>query len=319
MSANLSEKVLITGASGMVGSSLVNELGSRGYKNLFLTNSKDADLRNQEDVRKLVQRSEPTIAVLIAAKVGGVLANSSMPGSFAIDNLLIQSLILNELIKSGTKKIIFIGSSCVYPKDADLPLEPKSLLTGPLEESNKWYATAKLSMMMALDGVTKEFGCQTVTLMPTNLYGPRDNFDLNYGHLIPSLIQKCHAAKVANSLSYSVWGSGRAFREILYVDDLARAIAMVMENDSFSGTLNVGSGDERSILDIAESIRDAVGFKGKIEFDSSKPDGVLRKPLNSNPLRELGWIPQIDLDSGLKLTYEWYLDALKFGKVRDGL
>ncbi len=302
----------------MVGSSVVKELVTRGYKNLELTNSKDADLRNQEDVQKLVQRTNPTIAILIAAKVGGVLANSSMPGTFAIDNLLIQTLILNELIKSGTKKIIFIGSSCVYPKDAALPLEPMSLLTGPLEESNKWYATAKLSMMMALDGVTKEFGIQTVTLMPTNLYGPGDNFDLNFGHLIPSLIQKCHVAKVANSASYSVWGSGKAFREILYVDDLARAIAIVLENDVFTGTLNVGSGDERSILDIAERIRHAVGFKGKIEFDPSKPDGVRRKPLNSNPLRELGWIPYIDLDSGLKSTYEWYLDALKSGKVREG-
>lgn len=318
MNGNLSERVLITGASGMVGSSLVNELVSRGYQNLVLTNSKDADLRNQEDVRALVKRSNPTVAILIAAKVGGVLANSTMPGSFAIDNLLIQSLILNELIKNGTRKIIFIGSSCVYPKDAELPLEPKSLLSGPLEESNKWYATAKLSMMMALDGVNKEFGIQTVTLMPTNLYGPGDSFDLRFGHLIPSLIQKCHAAKVADSLSFSVWGSGKAFREILYVDDLARAIAIVLENDNFNGTLNVGSGDERSILNIAECIRDAVDFKGQIEFDSSKPDGVLRKPLNSNPLRELGWIPRIDLNYGLELTYEWYLDALKSGKVREG-
>jgi GDP-L-fucose synthase len=318
MSRHLFEKVLITGATGMVGSSVVNELISLGYKNLELTNSKDTDLRNQEDVRKLVQRSKPTIAILIAAKVGGVLANSTMPGSFAIDNLLIQSLILNELVKSGTRKIIFIGSSCVYPKDAELPLEPKSLLTGPLEESNQWYATAKLSMMMALDGVTKEFGIQTVTLMPTNLYGPGDSFDLNFGHLIPSLIQKCHMAKISDSSSYSVWGSGKALREILYVDDLARAIAILLENDDLVGTLNVGSSDERSILDIAECVRDAVGFKGQIEFDSSKPDGVLRKPLNSYPLRELGWIPHIDLDSGLKLTYEWYLDALKSGKVRDG-
>ena len=318
MGTHCSESILITGSTGMVGQSLVKELTKLGYENLKLTNSKDADLRNQQDVTELVRRTKPTIAVLIAAKVGGVLANSSMPGSFAIDNLLIQSLILNELVKTGIKKVIFIGSSCVYPKDANLPLEPKSLLTGPLEETNKWYATAKLSMMMALDGVSKEFGIQTVTLMPTNLYGPGDSFDLNFGHLIPSLIQKCHTAKVAGSSSYSVWGSGRAFREILYVDDLARAIAMLLENNDFTGTLNVGSGDERSILDIAECIRDAVGFNGQIEFDSSKPDGVLRKPLNSNPLRELGWIPQIDLNYGLKLTYEWYLDALKSGKVREG-
>jgi GDP-L-fucose synthase len=315
----LSESILITGSTGMVGASVSKELAKLGYKNLVLSNSKDADLRNQEEVKRLVTRSKPTIAILIAAKVGGVLANSSMPGTFAIDNLLIQSLILNELVKSGTKKIIFIGSSCVYPKDATLPLEPKSLLTGPLEETNKWYATAKLSMMMALDGATKEFGIQTVTLMPTNLYGPGDSFDLNFGHLIPSLIQKAHSAKVAGSRSYSVWGSGKAFREILYVDDLATAIAKVIENDELTGALNVGSGDERSILEIADAIREAIGFKGEIEFDSSKPDGVLRKPLNSNPLREIGWTPQIDLSSGLKLTYEWYLDALKSGKVRESI
>lgn len=302
---------------GMVGSSLVKELTKLGYENLQLTNSKDCDLRKQEDVKKLVSRTNPKIAILVAAKVGGVLANSTMPGSFAIENLLIQSLILNELVTNGVKKIIFLGSSCVYPTNASLPLDPRSLFTGPLEETNKWYATAKLSMMMALDGVNKEFGIQTVTLMPTNLYGPGDSFDLNFGHLIPSLIQKCHVAKVANSSSYSVWGSGKAFREILFVDDLARAIAIVVENDQLTGALNVGSGDERSILDIAEKIREAVGFKGHIELDSSKPDGVLRKPLNSDPLRELGWIPQIDLNSGLKLTYEWYLDALKSGKVRE--
>ncbi len=315
----LSERILITGSTGMVGASVSKELAELGYQNLILTNSKDADLRNQEEVKRLVARAKPTIAILIAAKVGGVLANSSKPATFAIDNLLIQSLILDELIKSGTKKIVFIGSSCVYPKNATLPLEPKSLLTGPLEETNKWYATAKLSMMMALDGATKEFGIQTVTLMPTNLYGPGDSFDVNFGHLIPSLIQKAHAAKVADSPSYSVWGSGKAFREILYVDDLATAIAKVIENDHLTGALNVGSGDERSILEIAEAIREAVGFKGHIKLDSSKPDGVLRKPLNSNPLRELGWIPQIDLNSGLKLTYEWYLDALKSGKVRESI
>jgi len=303
----------------MVGSSVSKELARLGYQNLILSNSKDTDLRNQEEVKRLVTRTKPTIAILIAAKVGGVLANSSMPGTFAIDNLLIQSLILNELIETGIKKIIFIGSSCVYPKDATLPLEPQSLLTGPLEESNKWYATAKLSMMMALDGVTKEFGIQTVTLMPTNLYGPGDSFDLNFGHLIPSLIQKAHAAKVADAPYYSVWGSGKAFREILYVDDLSTAIAKVIENDHLTGALNVGSGDERSILEIAEAIREAIGFKGYIELDSSKPDGVLRKPLNSEPLRELGWIPQIDLKTGLMLTYEWYLDALKSGKVRESI
>jgi len=317
MGNRFSESILITGSTGMVGSSLVRELTQAGYKNLKLTNSRDADLRIQSDVKLLIERTKPTTAILVAAKVGGVLANSSMPGTFAVENLLIQTLILNELIKSRVEKIIFVGSSCVYPKNAPLPLEPKSLLTGPLEESNKWYATAKLSMMMALDGANKEFGIKTVTLMPTNLYGPGDSFDVHLGHLIPSLIHKCHAAKVTRSASFSVWGTGRAYREVLYVDDLARAIATVLENDDFVGTLNVGSGDERSIIEIAESIRDAVGFIGEIEFDSSKPDGVLRKPLNSKPLRELGWESQIDLKAGLRFTYNWYLDALKFGKVRE--
>ena len=302
----------------MVGSSLVAELTKSGFTNLQLTNSADADLRNQVDVKHLVERTRPSTAILVAAKVGGVLANSTKPGSFAIDNLLIQSLILNELVKSDVRKIIFIGSSCVYPKDAPLPLEPRSLLTGPLEETNKWYATAKLSMMMALDGVSKEFGIKTVTLMPTNLFGPRDSFDLEFGHLIPSLIHKCHLAKANNAGTFSVWGSGKAMREVLYVDDLARAVITILNNNEIAGPINVGSGDERSILEIAREISITVGFLGQIELDSLKPDGVLRKPLNSNPLRDLGWIPKVDFKTGLELTYKWYLEALKAGKVRNG-
>jgi GDP-L-fucose synthase len=174
-------------------------------------------------------------------------------------------------------------------------------------------------MMMALDGVTREYGIQTVTIMPTNLYGPRDSFDLKYGHLIPSLIQKCHTAKVNRADSFSIWGSGRAFREVLFVDDLARAIVKIIENDEVVGPINVGSGDERNILDIAETIRSVVGFNGNIDFDSSKPDGVLRKPLNSEPMRALGWAPEISLESGLELTYAWYAEALKSGRVRGNL
>jgi GDP-L-fucose synthase len=312
----LSESILVTGSTGMVGSNLVSHLKQLGYTGIYPSNSTDTDLRDQNQVKALILKSKPKVAVLVAAKVGGVLANSTKPGSFAVENLLIQTLILNELIKFGTKKIIFIGSSCVYPKNAPIPLEPSSLLTGQLEDSNKWYATAKLSMMLALDGASQEFGIQTVTLMPTNLYGPRDNFDINFGHLIPSLIRKCHEAAFNNRNTFSVWGNGNSMREVLFVDDMSRAISTILSNDSVSGPINVGSGDERSIIEIAKEVSKVVGFKGEIELDKSKPDGVFRKPLNSDPLINLGWQPQVDFKTGLEITYKWYLNELKSGNVR---
>jgi GDP-L-fucose synthase len=300
-------RILLTGASGMVGSHINNELRTNGFMNIIATSSKDVDLRNQEQVHALVNRTLPEVAILCAARVGGVLANSSYPATFAIDNLLMQTIILDELVKVQTKKIIFVGSSCIYPKLAPLPLTPDSLMTGKLETTNSWYAMAKLSMISALEGVRLQYGIETLTVLPTNLYGAGDNFNLTNGHVIPSLLLRAHNAKKNKDLELEVWGTGNPLREVLYVGDFARAIVKILQLPDLDPIINVGSGEELTISALAKAIATTVGFEGQIIFNQNKPDGVYRKLLDSTYIRSLGWKPTTSLIKGLKSTYDWLL------------
>ena len=300
-------RILLTGASGMVGSHINNELRTNGFMNIIATSSKDVDLRNQEQVHALVNRTLPEVAILCAARVGGVLANSSYPATFAIDNLLMQTIILDELVKVQTKKILFVGSSCIYPKLAPLPLTPDSLMTGKLETTNSWYAMAKLSMISALEGVRLQHGIETLTVLPTNLYGTGDNFNLTNGHVIPSLLLRAHNAKENKDLELEVWGTGNPLREVLYVGDFAKAIVKILQLPNLNPIINIGSGEELTISALANAIATTVGFEGQIIFNQNKPDGVYRKLLDSTYIRNLGWKPTTSLIKGLKSTYDWLL------------
>jgi GDP-L-fucose synthase len=307
MTTPLETKILLTGASGMVGSFVKKELEIQGFNNIATATSREVDLRDQSQVRNWVQKVQPEIAILCAARVGGVFANSTFPATFSIENLLMQTLILDQLVKVGVEKIIFIGSSCIYPTEAKLPLTPDTLMTGTLEQTNTWYAMAKLSMISALDGVKRQHGIKTSTILPTNLYGPGDNFDLINGHVLPSLLLKTHQAKIGNLPSVQIWGSGNPMRETLFVGDLAEAIVRIAQVPDPAPVVNLGSGDERSIQELAEEVKLVVGYKGSLKFDQTKPDGVFRKPLNSEYIRSIGWEPKVTLSEGLKETYDWML------------
>ena len=300
--------ILLTGASGMVGSHVQSELSASGFKNITTALSNEVDLRNQEQVRSWVNRTRPDIAILCAARVGGVFANKHYPATFAIDNLLMQTIILDELVKVKIKKILFIGSSCIYPTSAALPLSPDSLMTGKLEPTNSWYAMAKLSMISALEGVRLQHSIESVTFLPTNLYGPGDNFNLINGHVIPSLLMRAHEAKIQKKPNLEIWGTGAPLREVLYVGDLAKAIVRVLEYPNPEQIINVGNGEELTISEIANAVVSTVGFEGRLTFNSTKPDGVFRKPLDSSYIRSLGWAPATNLHNGLKSTYDWMIE-----------
>lgn len=304
-------RILLTGASGMVGSAILKKLVSEGFTQIYTANSSKIDLRNQLQVHEWVKEIQPEIAILSAARVGGVLANSTYPATFAIDNLLMQTIILDELVKAKVKKIVFIGSSCIYPLNAELPLNPVSLMSGKLEPTNSWYATAKLAMISALDGVSKQYGIETTTLLPTNLFGPGDSFDLVNGHVIPSLLLRTHQAKIENQENVTIWGTGKPLREVLFVDDLASAVLKLLLTPRVASVVNVGSGHEQSIADIALEVANVIGFKGELRFDTTKPDGAFRKPLDSSYLLSLGWKPEVTFRNGLKTTYDWMLNNVE--------
>jgi GDP-L-fucose synthase len=289
----------------MVGSAVLEELkmNKSGY-GVVATQSSDLDLRNQNQTYDFVDKVKPEIAILCAARVGGVHSNSTYPAIFSLENQLMQTNALQALVNNKVKKIVFIGSSCIYPSKAPLPLSPDSLNSGEFEGTNKWYAMAKLSMIYSLDAVAKQYGTEVVTLLPTNLYGPKDNFHEFDGHVIPSLMIKAIRAK-ENGTALRVWGSGKPMREVLFVQDFARAVVSVMENSKIPQVINVGSGQEFTIKEIAEKISKVIGFTGELLFDESMPDGAFRKPLNSNEIREIGWNPLTSFEEGLVKTYEW--------------
>ena len=301
-------KIYIAGHRGLVGGALVRRLQREGFSNLVTRTSSELDLRDQRSVIDFFGLERPDYVVLAAAKVGGILANSTYPAQFLFDNLLIATNVINSAHRSGVKKLLNLGSSCIYPKMAPQPLKEEYLLTGPLEETNRAYAVAKIAAIELCDSYRTQYGCDFISAMPTNLFGPFDNFELNNSHVLPALLRKMHEAKLANAKTVSIWGSGTPRREFLYSDDLADACLFLLQNWSGSGPINVGSGEDISIRELALLIREIVGFEGELEFDSSKPDGTPRKLMDVSRLKDAGWSFQTPLRAGIERTYAWFLE-----------
>ena len=307
---NLNLKIYIAGHNGMVGSAIWRLLTKRGYSNLIGAPSATLDLRNQEKVRIFLSAEKPDIIIDAAAKVGGILANNDFPYQFLMDNMLIQNNLINTAFELGINKFIFLGSSCIYPKLAPQPLKEDYLLTGSLEATNEWYALAKITGVKSCQAIRNQYGKDYVSLMPTNLYGTHDNFDLNSSHVLPALIRKFHDGKLKNNAPVALWGSGTPLREFLFVDDLAAAVVFALENNLPDYLYNIGTGKEISIKELAQLIQKIVGHTGEIIWDKSKPDGTPRKLLDVSKMNALGWKPEVSLQDGIKLTYDWFLENL---------
>jgi GDP-L-fucose synthase len=291
-----------------VGSAIVRELGRQGYENLVLRTREEVDLLNFDQVNEFLAAEQPSYVIDAAAKVGGILANDTYPADFIRDNLRIQANLIEASYAQGVEKFVFLGSSCIYPRLAPQPIREEYLLSGPLEPTNEWYAVAKIAGIKMCQAYRKQHGFNAICLMPTNLYGPGDNFDLKSSHVLPALIRKFHDAKVAGSESVTIWGTGTPRREFLYVDDLARAVIFLAENYDDGEIINVGVGEDISIADLASLVARTVGFSGKLEFDHSKPDGTPRKLLDVSRLMSLGWQPKTTLDDGIARTYAWFTE-----------
>lgn len=304
---NKSIKIYIAGHNGMVGSACWKVLYSNGFKNLIGKSSSELDLRNQGLVEKFISIEKPDLIIDAAAKVGGIHANNSQPYEFLLDNMLIQNNLLKASKENNIKKFIFLGSSCIYPKFAPQPMREESLLTGELEPTNQWYAIAKISGLKLVESIRNQFGMNYISLMPTNLYGPNDNFNLETSHVLPAMIRKFHEAKMQGNLPVIIWGSGNPRREFLHVNDLARSILFCIKNNLGENIYNVGTGIDYTIKELAEMIQKIIGHKGEILLDNSKPDGTPRKLLDISKLKNLGWKHKINLESGIKKTYEWFL------------
>ena len=304
-------KIYVVGHSGLVGSAVCRVLKSKGYNNVIWRTSSELDLRNQHFVKTFIKEERPDVIIDAAAKVGGILANSENPYPFLMENLQIQNNLIDAAHKNDVKKFIFLGSSCIYPKFAPQPLKEEYLLTDSLEPTNEWYAIAKIAGVKACEAIRKQFGKDFVSLMPTNLYGPNDNFDLKSSHVLPAMIRKFHEAKLNNHSEVTLWGSGTPMREFLHVDDLAKAVMFALDNQLPDYLYNVGTGTDVTIKELAETIQAIIGHKGKIVWDSSKPDGTPRKLMDSSKLQNYGWKHQITLKQGIEHTYNWYININK--------
>ncbi len=302
----LESKIFVAGHKGLVGSAIVRNLLGKGYKNLVLRSRRELDLKDSLAVNQFYTQERPDIVINAAAKVGGIHANDNYPAEFIYDNLAIQNNVINGAYQSGVKKLVFLGSSCIYPKMAPQPLKEEYLLTGALEPTNEWYAIAKIAGIKMCQAYRKQYGFDAISLMPTNLYGPGDNFDLQNSHVLPALIRKFHEAKIHGDETVTIWGTGKPKREFLYVDDMADASVFLMENYSGDQIVNVGVGNDVSIKELAELVKEQVDFAGRLEFDTSKPDGTPRKLLDVGFLNQMGWKARIDLEQGISCTYEWY-------------
>ncbi|MFG1230603.1 GDP-L-fucose synthase [Xanthobacter wiegelii] len=299
------KRVFVAGHRGMVGSALVRRLGSEGCSVLTSTRN-ELDLKNQGSVRAWFAANRPDAVFLAAAKVGGILANDAYPADFLYDNLMIEANIIEASFTSGVEKLLFLGSSCIYPKFAAQPITEEALLTGPLEPTNEWYAIAKIAGIKLAQAYRRQYGCNYISAMPTNLYGPGDNFDLRSSHVMPALIRKAHEAKLSGDAQIEIWGTGTPRREFLHVDDCADACVHLMKVYSASEHVNVGSGEDLTILELTRLICAAVGFQGAIVHDLTKPDGTPRKLMSADKLRTLGWSPKISLIDGIKGAYDWF-------------
>src|SRR5438874_1683372 len=303
-----SDKIYLAGHSGLVGSALVRLLKARAFNNLITRSRAEVDLRNEQAVRDFFAEERPDLVILAAAKVGGIKANIDAPVEFLIENLQIQNNVIRAAHEAGARKLLFLGSSCIYPKFAPQPIPESALLSGPLEPTNEAYAIAKIAGIKLCQALAREYGANFISLMPTNLYGPGDDFDLETSHVLAALLRKAHEAKMSGAGEMIVWGSGTPRREFLYVDDLAAAVLFLLEQYDSSEVINVGSGEDISIRELAELVCDVVGFRGELKWDRSKPDGTPRKLLDISRIKNLGWAPTVGLRDGIARVYEWFLD-----------
>lgn len=308
-------KIYIAGHNGMVGSACWRALELKGYKNLLGKSSKELDLRDQAAVNRFMSLENPDVVIDAAAKVGGILANDTYPYEFLMDNMLIQNNLIRSSHENDVAKFIFLGSSCIYPKHAPQPLSEEYLLTGPLEPTNEWYAIAKISGVKLIEAIRKQFGRDYVALMPTNLYGPGDNFDLKTSHVLPAMIRKFEQAKERGDKQVELWGTGSPMREFLHVEDLGAAVVFALEEQLECHLYNVGTGKDLTIKALAELVQKTVGYHGVVHWDTSKPDGTPRKVLNTTLLNKAGWTPKIELEEGIQTTFKWYQQSKS--KIRE--
>ncbi|MBY4610056.1 GDP-L-fucose synthase [Rhizobium sp. 9T] len=302
------KKIWVAGHRGMVGSALVRRLHSENCTVITATRQ-ELDLKRQDEVERFVQTNRPDAIILAAAKVGGILANDTLPADFLYDNLIIEANIFEAAHRSGVDRLLFLGSSCIYPKFAPQPIPEDALLTGPLEPTNEWYAVAKIAGIKLAEAYRKQHGRDYISAMPTNLYGPGDNFDLQSSHVLPALIRKAHLAKVTEAPEITIWGTGTPRREFLHVDDCADALVFLLRNYSDAEHVNVGSGEDIEIVELARLVCRVVGYEGKIAHDLSKPDGTPRKLMSNDKLKNMGWKPGISLEEGVRAVYEWFLQV----------
>lgn len=300
-------KIFVAGHRGLVGSAIMRRLESAGFTNVLTATRDELDLRDQGAVDEWFVAHRPDYVFLVAGTVGGILANSTRPAEFIYDNLMIHGTVVHASQSTGVTKLLYLGSSCIYPRHATQPISEEQLLTGPLEPTNEWYAVAKIAGIKLCQAYRRQYGADFISAMPTNLYGPNDNFDLASSHVLPALIRKFHDAKTTGNPRVEIWGTGSPMREFLHVDDLADACVFLMENYSDDMHINVGTGVDLSIRELAQKIRDVVYPEAMLDFDTSKPDGTPRKVLDVRRLRDLGWSPTYDLDRGIRSTYEWFL------------
>jgi len=304
---NLDQRVFVAGHRGMVGAAITRELHRRGYENVLTRSRAELDLENQNQVHRFFSTTPVDVVYLAAAKVGGILANQTHPVDFLYKNLMIQCNVIRAAYAAGVRKLLFLGSSCIYPREAPQPIREDALLTGPLESTNEPYAIAKIAGLKLCEAYQREHGARFICAMPTNLYGPHDNYDLHSSHVLPALIRKFHEGREANAESVTIWGTGSPLREFLYVDDLAQASVMLMEHPDAEGIYNIGAGQDISIADLARLVARVVGYEGKIVYDTSKPDGTPRKLMDSSRVQALGWRPEISLTHGITLAYGHFL------------
>lgn len=301
-------RIYIAGHGGLVGSAIERSLKDQGFTNILTASRQQLDLRDQSEVSHWFKANRPEYVFLVAGTVGGILANSTRPAEFIYDNMMIHGTVVHAAHEYGAKKLLYLGSSCIYPRQATQPITEDQLLTGPLEPTNEWYAMAKISGIKLCQAYRRQYGSDFISAMPTNLYGPNDNFDLNSSHVLPALIRKFHEAKDTPNPEVEIWGTGSPMREFLHVDDLADACLFLMENYSDDSHINVGTGIDLPIRELAELVRDIVCPNATLRFDTSKPDGTPRKVLDVTKLTDLGWSPSIGLEAGIRTTYQWFLD-----------
>ena len=307
----LNSKIYIAGHRGMVGSAIWRALATRGYTNLIGVTSTELDLRNQQAVQDFISAEKPDVIIDAAARVGGILANNNYPYQFIMENMQIQNNLIDSALQAGVEKFIFLGSSCIYPRLAPQPLKEEYLLTGDLEPTNEWYAIAKITGVKTCQAIRKQFSKDYVSLMPTNLYGTYDNFDLNTSHVLPAMMRKFHEAAANNHATVTLWGSGTPLREFLFVDDMAEAVVFALENTLPDYLYNVGTGVDLTIKELAETIQKITGHQGAIIWDATKPDGTPRKLMDISKMHDLGWKHKVDLEEGIQMTYNWFVENVE--------